>query len=151
MLCPYSERGDFPAVLFFPHRKFSASGLFYRLENNRPCRLISLMPGILIQPAGIRERIHCIRYFFIMRLSASALADKKNQTASRCNSRLFDGVFLFLSAAILLLLTGLTGRGIDHEWPEEIPAFFYVYLSDTRVIKFAYPVFFDYLYTFIIR
>jgi len=111
MLYSYSKRRYSPVVLFFFHRKFTSSWLFDRLENSNPFRFISLIPGILIQLTGIGKGIHCIGYFFIMRLSTNARADKKNQTASRNNHCIFERVFLFLSTVILLLLIRVAGTG----------------------------------------
>ena len=104
MLYPDPERGDFLIILFFFHSKFSASRLFYRLPNNNTIRLVSLISGILIQLAGVRKRIRCIGYFLVMRLAADTRTDKKNQTASRNDNRIFNRVLLFLSAVIFLLL-----------------------------------------------
>jgi hypothetical protein len=39
MLHSYSKRENFPVVLFFFLREFSAFGLFYRLRNNNSIRL----------------------------------------------------------------------------------------------------------------
>ena len=104
MLYSDSERGDFPVVLLFFRSKVSSWRFFYRLENGNTCRVVSLIPCILIQVAWIRKRIHRVGYFFIMHLPADTGTDEKNHTTSRDNNCIFNCVFLFLSTVIFLLL-----------------------------------------------
>ena len=111
MFNPYSERRYFPVVRFFFLSKLSTFGLFYRLENSNTFRIVSLIPRILIQQAGIGERIHCIGYLFVMHFPADTRADIKNQTASRNNNSILDGMLLLFPAVIFLLLLRINRAG----------------------------------------
>src|SRR5215469_1927154 len=72
MLYSYSERGYVLVILLFFFSKVSPARFFYRLKDSNALRFVSLITCILIQLTGVRERIHCIGYFFIMHLSADA-------------------------------------------------------------------------------
>jgi hypothetical protein len=104
VLHPYPERRDFPVVFFFLCGKFLSFGLFHRLYNGNPIRTISLISSVLIQYAGIWKRIHGVSYLFIMYLSTKTRADKKQQAAGGSDYGILEGVFLFLTTVIFLLI-----------------------------------------------
>lgn len=104
MFYSYPERRDFFVMFFFFGRKFFSLALFYRLDNNYSFGVVSLISAILIQQTGIRKRIHRIGHLFIMHFSANSWTYEKNQTTSRDDNGILNGMFLFLSTVILFLL-----------------------------------------------
>ena len=111
VLHPYPVRRDILVVFFFLCRKFSSLGLFYRLFNNNTFRSESLISGILIQYARIRKSIPCVCYSFIMRLTANAWTNKKDQATSRSNNSILQCMFLFFAAVIFSLLICINRTG----------------------------------------